>query len=92
MISILAKFAISVFVPTLSKAISSIMSLPIGATERIIPLPKTLWNTILPTAYLLEEGFAAGFFFAKGSKEPAASILELMAGKGILVAGLLQQF
>ena len=42
MISILAKFAIRVLVPTLSKAISSIVSLPIGAADRTMPVPNTL--------------------------------------------------
>ena len=50
MISIFAKLAISVFVPTLSNAISSMVSLPMGVAEITIPVPKTLWNTVLPTA------------------------------------------
>ena len=37
--------AISFFVPALSNAISSNVSLPIGDTATIIPLPKVLWQT-----------------------------------------------
>ena len=46
--SILLKLAIRVFVPALSKATSSIVSLPIFSVFIIIPLPNTLWNTQSP--------------------------------------------
>ena len=44
-----AKFAITFFVPTLSKATSSKVSLPIGLAERITPVPNVLWVTVSPT-------------------------------------------
>lgn len=48
----LAKLAISFFVPALSKATSRRLSLPIGLTERITPVPKVLCLTVSPTLYV----------------------------------------
>jgi len=47
--SILLKFAIRVLVPTLSKEISIIVSLPMGSALITRPMPKTLCFTLSPT-------------------------------------------
>ena len=56
-----AKFWNNFLVPTFSKAISSKVSLPMGVTLRIIPLPKVLWETLSPDLKLPAGAAGAGF-------------------------------
>ena len=80
-----AKFAKSFFVPTLSKATSSSVSLAIGVAETMIPVPNALWETVSPTRYVpagagVTRGFGAKPFGAPKGFAPKPRVTPAPAG------------